>query len=229
MLEGLVEALEVSSVQISAYGLREGLLYDAMPPAVQARDPLMEGCAALGARQDVAESLGAGLTAWLSPAFADLPPVMDNGRDSVMLAAACRLADLGSRLHPDHRAQLTFEQVLRAPVAGMNHAERAFLARAVFARHSASATTPEAPVLDRLLTPERQQRARAIGAAVRLGCDLSGRSTALLERASLSLLEGAVVLRAAPSAADMLLGEQTARRAQTFAATLERELRIESA
>ena len=69
-----------------------------------------------------------------------LPPVFEPRRDAVLLAAACRLADLGARLHPDHRADLAFEQVLRAPIAGQTHAERAFLAVAAFARHTTAAT-----------------------------------------------------------------------------------------
>jgi exopolyphosphatase/guanosine-5'-triphosphate,3'-diphosphate pyrophosphatase len=228
VLEAVVEQLGVKTVQISAYGLREGLLFDAMSRDIQARNPLLEGCAALGARQDAAEELGTGLEAWMAPAFAKLDPVLEPGRDGVLLAAACRLADLGTRLHPDHRAQLVFEQVLRAPVAGMNHAERAYLACAVFARHTASANIPEPGIVERLLSIERLQRARALGAAIRLGCDLSGRSVALLARSSLEFQSRTVVLRASPETADILLGEQTARRGQTLASLLDRELRVEA-
>jgi exopolyphosphatase/guanosine-5'-triphosphate,3'-diphosphate pyrophosphatase len=176
----------------------------------------------------MAEDFGRALQAWLGAAFAGLPPVFAPEREPVLLAAACRLADLGSRLHPDHRAHLDFEQVLRAPVAGMAHVERVFLAAALFARHSASPLLPEPQVLSRILSPERLQRARALGAALRLGCDLSGRSAALLARAGLTIDRLRVVLSAEPGCADLLLGEQTARRGQSLAALLERELRIES-
>jgi exopolyphosphatase/guanosine-5'-triphosphate,3'-diphosphate pyrophosphatase len=144
----------------------------------------------------------------------------------VLTAAASRLADLGSRLHPDHRADLVFEQVLRAPIAGMSHAERAFLAMALFARHTASLNVPEPRIIGRLLSAEQQQRARALGAAMRLGCDLSGRSAALLGRSSLRLDGAAMRLTANPEVADLLLGEQTARRAATLAAILERDLKM---
>lgn len=227
VLEGVIEHLGVSSVQISAFGLREGILFDAMAPSVRGRDPLIEGCIALGGRPEAAEALGAGLETWLAPAFAALPPMLEAGRDGVLLAAACRLADLGSRLHPDHRAQLVFEQVLRAPIPGMDHVERAFLACAVFARHTASSNIPEPYIVDRLLSGDRLRRARALGAAIRLGCDLSGRSTALLLRSSLWIDGSAVTLTAAPASADLLLGEQTTRRAQTLANVLERGLKIE--
>jgi exopolyphosphatase/guanosine-5'-triphosphate,3'-diphosphate pyrophosphatase len=226
VMEALIERLELERVFISAYGLREGLVFEAMGPDLRAHDPLIEGCAALGARQEIAEDLGQALDVWLQPALSTLPPLFAPGRDAVLTAAACRLADLGSRLHPDHRADLVFEQVLRAPIAGMNHAERAFLALALFARHTASANIPEPRILGRLLGLERQQRARALGAAMRLGCDLSGRSAALLAKSSLTFEPTMVRVRAAPDAADLLLGEQTGRRAATLAALLERDVRL---
>ena len=227
LLEALVERLEFERVAMSAYGLREGLVFDAMAAELKGEDPLIAGCAALGARQSIAEDLGQALEAWLAPAMATLTPVFSGRRDQVLMAAACRLADLGSRLHPDHRADLVFEQVLRAPIAGMNHAERAFLAMAMFARHTASQNVPEARIILRLLTPERLLRARAVGAAMRLGCDLSGRSPALLARSSLRFDRNRVILSAEPAARDLLLGEQTARRCATLANILERELKIE--
>ena len=225
VLEALVERLRFDRVVISAYGLREGLLLDRMPPEVRARQPLLEGCEALSIGRGLSPDLAHSLEAWLTPAFSTLPPVFE-GRDRLLLQAACRLADLGARLHPDHRATLVFDQVLRAPIAGMNHAERAFLACVAFARHTGSPTTPEGATIARLLTAERRQRARAIGSAVRLGCDLSGRNVELLARTALSLDVGTLRLRADPAFSDILLGEQTAKRAAAVAAALKVELEL---
>jgi len=122
-----------------------------------------------------------------------------------------------------------FEQVLRAPAPGMSHAERCFLAVALFARHTASANTPEQPTISRILSFERERRARALGAAIRLGCDLSGRSPDLLARSALRLDETTVNLSADEGWADMLLGEQTAKRAGALATALERTLKIRAA
>ncbi len=161
--------------------------------------------------------------------FSQLGPVFEDGRDQVMLAAAARLSEYGARLHPDHRADLVFDQILRAPIAGMNHPERAFLAAAAFARHTGANVTPAAQITGRLLSYDRLQRARALGAALRLGCDLSGRSPPLLARSKLSLENGALVLSADKAGADLLLGEQTAKRAGTLATVLGRTLEIRAA
>jgi exopolyphosphatase/guanosine-5'-triphosphate,3'-diphosphate pyrophosphatase len=232
VLEGLVEHLGLSRVCFSAFGLREGLLLESMSRVVRLRDPLVEGCAALGARQGAADRLGPALEQWLSPLWTALSPMFDEGatsRDATLMAAACRLADLGARLHPDHRAELAFDQVLRAPIPGQSHPERAFLAAAVFSRHTAGPLTQVAAGIPRILSPERLRRARALGAAMRLGCDLSGRAPALLAATTLALDGEVVTLTVKRSAADLLLGEQTRKRLQALANVLELEGKIRTA
>jgi exopolyphosphatase/guanosine-5'-triphosphate,3'-diphosphate pyrophosphatase len=168
-----------------------------------------------------AEGLGRALDAWLSPVSVALPPVFPPERHRTLLSGACRLADMGARLHPDHRAELAFDQVLRAPIPGQTHEERAYLAAAVFTRYEADGPLPE--LLGRLLSQERLHRARALGLALRLGCDLSGRSPALLAASSLSIELQELVLTAHPGQADLLLSEQSRKRLNALAAQLELE------
>jgi exopolyphosphatase/guanosine-5'-triphosphate,3'-diphosphate pyrophosphatase len=77
-----------------------------------------------------------------------------------------------------------------------------------------------------MLTPERRQRARALGSAIRLGCDLSGRNTRMLENSSLAIRGDRLSLSVLAGWEDMLLGEQTARRAQTLAQALKLKLEM---
>ena len=226
VVEALADALGFERLWISAYGIREGMLLESMSAETQNRDPLIEGCASLGARQGVAEGLGPALASWLTPAFTALGPVFGGDRDAVLIEAAARLADIGARLHPDHRADLAFAQVLRAPIAGQSHAERAFLAVAVHARYRGSVETPDADVIGRLLREERFDRARALGLAMRLGCDLSGRTASLLWQSRLEIEGERLLLTADSARADMLLGEQTAKRANALADALR--LKFES-
>lgn len=224
VLETLIEQLGLERIVVSAFGLREGLLWDGMSPDIRRRDPLLEGCEAMSAMRGLsAGDMPHALERWLGPAFAELEPVF-GVRDPLLIAAACRLADLGGRLHPDHRAELAFAQVLRAPIAGMSHDERCFLALATFARHSASSQLPEPDTLNRVLSVERRARARALGAALRLGGDLSGRNGRLLAKAELAIDGETLRLSAAESWSDLLLGEQTAKRAATLAAALKLKL-----
>ena len=225
VLETLVERLNIQRVVLSAHGLREGLVWQAMEPEIRARDPLVAGCAALASRQPVAEALGVALESWAGPAMARLPPLFGS-RDRILVSAACRLAELGAQLHPDHRAELVFNQVLRSPIAGMDHPERAFLACTAFSRNTSASQPPNSTLIARLLSPERLQRARALGSILRLGCDLSGRSPELLARTRLDIKAEALVLQAEEAWAPILLGDQTAKRAQTAANLLDRTVRL---
>lgn len=226
VLEGLVERLGVERVEISAYGVREGLLFEAMSPEVRRLDPLVEGFAALGARMGVAQGLGAALEIWLRPALEKLPPVFPEGREPVLIAAAARMADAGAQFHPDHRADLVFDLALRAPIAGCDHAERAFIAVAAFARYDGRDASPAPNVVGRVLDPDRVQRARVLGAALRLGADLCGRSPDLLARTTLAVGKDAVTLSASPDDAALLLGDAARKRLQALADLLDREPRL---
>jgi exopolyphosphatase/guanosine-5'-triphosphate,3'-diphosphate pyrophosphatase len=221
VIEVLTKTLGFERLWISAYGLREGILFETMSPETRARDSLVEGCASLGARLGVAEGLGPALATWLMPAFTALETTaFDTVRDPVLIEAAARLADIGARLHPDHRADLAFAQVLRAPVAGQSHAERAFLAVAVHARYRGQAL-PEPDVIERLLDEEQLERARALGLAMRLGCDLSGRTASLLFQSRLKIEGDQLLLTSEAESADVLLSDQTRKRASALATALD--------
>jgi exopolyphosphatase/guanosine-5'-triphosphate,3'-diphosphate pyrophosphatase len=224
VLQALIDRLNVKQLVLSAYGVREGLILDAMDPQLRAQDPLVEGCATLAARDTVSETFGPALEAWLTPLWSSLPPVFTPARSQVMLAAATRLATLGAHLHPDHRADIAFDLVLRAPIAGQTHKERAFLAIAVFNRYTTATTNPEPEAVSRLLSPEQLGRARALGAALRLGFDLSGRSPALLGGSALTQDKGELTLTIKGVSGDVLLGEQTQKRAAQLAQALKLNL-----
>ena len=228
VLEALIETFGIEEVVVSAFGVREGLLYEAMDEATRAQDPLIAGCEALTEWQGLTEGLGPALHAWGRPLLARLEPRFGE-REAILAAAACRLAELGARFHPDHRADLVFEQVLRAPIAGMSHPERAMLACAAFARHTTAGGFPEPDIVERLLSPEQARRARVVGAMVRLGCDISGRNAPLLARTRLTLDGEAVRLAADPGDEDLILGEQVQKRATALAEMLERPLRLGTA
>jgi exopolyphosphatase/guanosine-5'-triphosphate,3'-diphosphate pyrophosphatase len=150
LLEAVIERLGCERVVFSAYGVREGMIYDAMPPELRACDPLVAGCAALGARLGVAEGLGQALEAWLAPALAALPPAFREERAFILLAAAARLADIGARLHPDHRGALAFDQVCGRPSRARRTESAPFWRRRCSTATGADETMPEAATVARV-------------------------------------------------------------------------------
>ncbi len=212
VLDQLMQKLGIESVHLSAYGLREGLIFDGMAAELKQADPLVAAAEVMARRPGSPDGLGEALQRWLQEAFDQLDPVFSPVRERIVRAAACRLADLGARLHPDHRASIVFEQVLRAPFAGITHPERAFLALSLFHRHTANGTPPAAEIIERLLSSDQRQRARAIGFAMRLGADVSGRSAQLLRESQLRLRDGQVLLSVNAAWTDILLCENVPKR-----------------
>ncbi len=80
LLAATIKRLGSSSVVASAYGLREGLLYERMTPAVQAEDPLIAAARDEGVRSGRFPEHGDLLMAWMDDVFAarrnarDAPP-----------------------------------------------------------------------------------------------------------------------------------------------------------
>jgi exopolyphosphatase/guanosine-5'-triphosphate,3'-diphosphate pyrophosphatase len=131
-------------------------------------------------------------------------------------SAASRLADIGAALHPDQREFVVFELVLGAQLAGVTHAERAFLAAAVQHRYTKSLPATAKPVVERLLTPDQAEGASALGLALRLGCDLSGRTAAVMDQFTLRREKDQLILTAAQGA-QHLVTDQAVRRFEPLA------------
>ncbi|WP_374274619.1 Ppx/GppA family phosphatase [Brevundimonas sp.] len=224
VLEGLIEALGIETVTFSAWGVREGVLVDGLDLDPDS-DPLLAGAAVLAARQGVSPGLPDALHGFVVGVTDGLPPVFGAKRDAVLTRAACLYADIGGRFHPDHRSDLAFDQVLRAPLAGQSHAERVFLAGVINARHGGGAATPDPRLAQRVLSEAGIHRARVLGLAIRLGSDLSARSPRVLEGARLRLGDGSVSLsHATPS---VLGGETVSKRLRQLADCLGVEPRLE--
>jgi len=94
------------------------------------------------------------------------------------------------------------------------------------ARYGGDPATPEPQAVDRLLGEHAWTRARALGQAIRLACDLSGRSPQLLANARATVRKGELRLTATEGYADVLLGEQTRKRAKALAETMGLALAI---
>lgn len=218
VLEQVMLAGKFDRVILSAFGLREGVLMERMSDDALAVHPLIAAAEALAGRWQRTRAFGRALEKWIAPMFAGQAPVFSEKRDAVLRGAAARLADVGGPLHPDQRAEVMFDLILRAPLAAISHVERAFLAASVHHRYGKSQPRHTEAYM-RLLTDEERAGAVAVGAALRLGADLSGRNETLLEAFSIAALDGKLVLRVKRKLAH-LVTETAARRLDAAASAL---------
>ena len=73
LLSKIIKIMQPSKIVISTTGLREGLIYDAMPAELRARDSLFDGCRDLARGNLQAVNFGEPLYNFLEPAAAHFP------------------------------------------------------------------------------------------------------------------------------------------------------------
>lgn len=221
VLKELLRRIEPERVLISAYGLREGLLYRQMPEEMRGRDPLIEACRHMESLTARAPGFGDALHAWLLPLFPEA-----GEREKRLIHAAALLHDVNWRAHPDYRAEVSYESVTRANIAGIEHAERVFLGVALLNRYKSSGPGDDLSRYGNLLTKERAAEAAVLGRAIRLGAMLSGASSGVLEHARIGREENNLVLTLRGTAREFV-GEAVERRLQALASRLQCEARID--
>jgi exopolyphosphatase/guanosine-5'-triphosphate,3'-diphosphate pyrophosphatase len=168
VLAELVRVLKPGEIDVSSYGIREGLLYEAMPDRLRARDPLIEAARVAEAAQARMPGFGKKLFAFLSPLF----PGASEARLR-LIKAACLLHDTSWRAHPDYRAEVCFDNATRANLGGLDHPGRVFLGLALMHRYRNSRAGTRFDALFRLLNEEQLREAEVLGKAMRFGAMFS--------------------------------------------------------
>ena len=219
LLRRIVRRGEFRRVVFSANGLREGVVCASDLSLITDGDPLLSGAEALARHAAPEPAFGRLLGGWVAPAFEGERPAFSEARDALLREAAARLADMGARMHPDHRAELSAEQTLYAPFGGASHRERAFLALAIHHRYAGKKTRPEACPSRRLLDEDQEAAAMKLGLALRLGAALSGRSAAVLKAFRLERAGSELVLRV-ESGAEALVVDRARNRFEHLAGAL---------
>jgi len=193
LLHRLVKRSGVSNLVFSAYGLREGKLFEMLPASMQSRDPLISMCRQFGQPMGHSVVDGDELWRWMRHVLPDVDPAIER-----LGHAACLLSDVARLEHPDYRAEHALTRVLRFPFVGIDHPGRAFVALAVASRHAQVVGLPVMKTIRGLLGKKSIDQARAIGLAIRLAYTLSGGNVEVLRRFRLERGDDELVLRVPP-------------------------------
>lgn len=214
LLELLVEELEPSHLTVSAYGIREGLLYSRLPREVRQVDPLIEEAREAGGAEHRFGQHGDLLEKWIGPLFDDGPEMRR------LRLASCLLADVAWQANPDFRADRGIEMALHGNWVAVTPAARVIIAQAL-ASNFGRDRLPD-PRLIELCRDEDLARARCWGAAMRLGQRLSGGVGSVLERTRIEVVNGALQLTVRRGEEE-LVGDQVERRLVRLAQSLKLE------
>ncbi len=216
LLRAVVDVLAPSRLVASAYGIREGLLYDDLDEATRRIDPLIAGTCEAGEKLGRFPQHGDLIDGWIGRIFHDDAPEAARLR-----RAACHLADVAWAAHPDFRAERGIAFGLHANWVAIDAAGRALLAQALYTSFGGSGELP-LPGVVALCSPEAIKRARHWGLALRLAQRLSAGVAAPLERSSLSIQDDRLVLWL-PEGEAAGFGETVERRLRSLANALEKK------
>jgi exopolyphosphatase / guanosine-5'-triphosphate,3'-diphosphate pyrophosphatase len=168
VLEYIIRVGKPKTIVFSTFGVREGLLYEMLPPAERASDGL------IGAAQTLNELLSRSarhaeeLMGW-TDRLVRVVRLRETAEDRRLRHAACLLSDIGWRVHPDHRGEETLNLITNGNFGSISHQGRAFVALSVFYRYAGLREENEPPARIReLVTPAMDERARLLGAAFRV-------------------------------------------------------------
>lgn len=212
LLAALVEELEPSALVVSAFGIREGLLYGDLKPEQRAIDPLIEAARVAGAQLGRFREHGDLLDDWIAPVFDD-PPELARLR-----LAACLLSDVAWSAHPDFRAERGVDIALHGNWVGIDIPGRVMLGQALYSGFGGGKEFAGWPVAQ-LCAPDLLARAAQWGLAMRLGQRLSGGVAAPLKKTELAVEGGTLVLTIRRGYA-ALAGDPISRRLSALAGAM---------
>lgn len=219
VLERLLHHSQPSAVEISVYGVREGMLYSKLPGRKRNSDALLSSCWDFARRYARSPEHELELCDWTDQIFGPgkLPETDDERR---LRYAACLLADIGWRAHPDYRAERSLSMISQAAFVGIDHPGRVFLALTIFYRYDGDGEDGDG--LNRLLDDEAHQRAHLLSSIFRLAYILSAAMPGMLPEIALKLGDNKTLILRLPKKLADLAGERVEKRLASLAAEIGR-------
>ena len=214
LLQHIADELKPSELIVSAFGLREGLLYSQLSEGDRRLDPLIDAARDAGGGEHRFGQHGDLLHEWIAPLFEDGPKMQR------LRLAACLLADVAWQAAPMFRADRGVEMALHGDWTAVDAAGRVIMAQALSSNFGRD-RLPDVRVTE-LVKAEHLERAHYWGLAMRLGQRLSGGVASVLERTSLNLSRTAVTL-CVPHRSEALAGDAVRRRLQRLAEAFGRK------
>ncbi|WP_428028189.1 Ppx/GppA family phosphatase [Altererythrobacter sp.] len=195
LLQALLKRLEPTQIVFSSWGLREGLLYDRLPPHQKMQDPLLAGITVFAAQRGVPPQLATRIAGWTVDAI----PPGGNGEERLRLAAI--LLSLASmQIEPNLRLNQGTDWALHKRWMALDARGRAMLA-ATLAANGNHLDLPKE--LRELADEESLKEAMGWGLATRLARRIGARSRRSLHVSRIDKEAGKLVLSLQASHADL--------------------------
>src|SRR6185295_3698047 len=194
VLEHIVRIARPKQVVISALGVREGLLYSLLPASERGKDGLIAAAQELNLLRSRSPRHGEELVRW-TDRFMASSGIDETAEERRLRRAACLLADIGWRAHPDYRGEQSLNIIANAAFVAVDHPGRTFLALAVFFRHVGLSDDELSPHVRELASASMLDRARVLGATLRVAYLVSASMPGVLPHTPMVVERGKLKLR----------------------------------
>ena len=221
VLENIVRIAKPKQVVMSALGVREGLLYSLLGKKEQKRDALLAAAQELNLLRSRSPRHGEELAEW-AETFMASSGIDETAEEKRLRHAACLLGDIGWRAHPDYRGEQSLNVIAHAAFVGVDHPGRTFLALAVYFRHVGLNDDELSPHVRELATARMIDRARIVGAIMRIAYLVSAAMPGVLPHTPLKVERGKLKLKLKGRYA-ALAGERLYARVRQLARLVGRE------
>jgi exopolyphosphatase/guanosine-5'-triphosphate,3'-diphosphate pyrophosphatase len=221
VLEHIVRIMKPKEIVISALGVREGLLYSELPARERAKDGLISAAQDLNQLRSRSPVHCQELIPW-TDRFMASSGLDETAEERRLRHAACLLADIGWRAHPDYRGEQSLNIIANAAFVSVDHPGRAFLSLAVFFRHVGLLDDDLSPHVLELANARMLDRARVLGASLRVAYLASASMPGVLPHTPLVVERGKLKLKL-PGRFSALAGERLFARLRQLARLIGRE------
>jgi exopolyphosphatase/guanosine-5'-triphosphate,3'-diphosphate pyrophosphatase len=197
-------------------------LYSLLDAELQKADPLISAAEELARLRSRSTTHAHELAAWTGTTFAAFG--IDETEDEARYRqAACLLADIGWRAHPEYRGKQSLNIIAHASFTGVDHPGRAFLALTNLFRHE-GLFNDSAAELQSLATPRYLERARLLAASMRVVYILSAAMPGVIPRLKWEKQDDGVLALVLPRELAGLYGERPVGRLVQLAKIANRQL-----
>jgi exopolyphosphatase/guanosine-5'-triphosphate,3'-diphosphate pyrophosphatase len=166
-MQEAIALMRPAKVSFSAQGVREGYLYSLLPDAEKERDPLLAAAGELAILRARSPEHARELADWtgrVMPLFG----IDESEEEGRYRRAACLLADISWRAHPDYRGLQALNIISHGTFIGISHPGRAFIALVNYYRFEGLYDDGASGPLAAIATPRLLMLAKLLGGLLRV-------------------------------------------------------------
>ncbi len=225
VLEYVIRVMKPKTITISTFGVREGLLYSKLSVKEQRRDGLLAAAQDLNVLRSRSPRHAEELFDW-TDRFIRAARLIETPQEKRLRHAACLMADIGWRAHPDYRGEQSLNLIANGNFGAITHEGRAFLGLTVYYRYAGLGDEGFSPKVAELIPRILLGWAQILGSTIRVAHLISAAQPGVLNATAFKSRGRRLTLVFKPSVAP-LAGDRVANRFRQLARLVGRSSSIE--